>query len=128
MGRGGQSPWPYALAFLLIEAAGVAHAQGDAAVGQHLFGQCKGCHAHTQTAPARIGPTLAGVVDRRAASRSDYMYSPALAGSGLVWNAATLDAYLTRPAAVVPGTRMVFGGIADPTQRSDLIAYLATLH
>ena len=43
---------------------------------------------------------------------------------GLVWDDPTLDAYITDPTAVVPGTTMDFIGIADAKDRADLIAYL----
>jgi cytochrome c len=44
----------------------------------------------------------------------------------LVWDAPTLDRWLTNPSALVPGTKMFFK-IDDAQQRADLIAYLATL-
>lgn len=39
----------------------------------------------------------------------------------------TLDAYLTKPAAKVPGTKMIFAGISAAVDRANLIAYPATL-
>jgi cytochrome c len=69
-----------------------------------------------------------GLFGRTAGTLPGYAYSAAMkkAGAkGLVWNAKTLDAYLTNPQKVVPGTKMLFGGIADAKTRADLIAYLA---
>ena len=71
------------------------------------------------------GPSLKGVVGRRAGSLPGFAYTPALKGSGLTWTAANLDRFLTNPAALVPGTAMVVR-INDAAQRSALIAYLAT--
>jgi cytochrome c len=72
------------------------------------------------------GPSLAGVLGRKAGSlRSFERYSPALKGSGVVWDETTLDAYLKSPAAFIPGNRMTFQGIKEDAARADVIAYLA---
>ena len=51
-------------------------------------------------------------------------YSPALKGADVVWNEATLDAWIADPQAFLPGNRMVFRGLPDAQARADLIAYL----
>jgi cytochrome c len=51
----------------------------------------------------------------------------ALNAEGETWTAELLNAFLTNPAEAVPGNRMPFGGIADETDRANLLAYLATL-
>ena len=80
-------------------------AKGDAAAGQKFFAQnCALCHA-VQPGVTQQGPSLAGVVGRRAAS-ANYNYTKALQDSRLTWDAATLDRFLTNPAALVPGTTM----------------------
>lgn len=106
--------------------APVAAPAGDAAKGAMLFLQCRACHTVTVAGRNGVGPNLAGVIGMKAASHPGFNYSPALAKSGVTWNAATLDTWLKRPAAMVPGTKMVFGGVADPKARANLIAYLAT--
>ncbi|WP_225425791.1 c-type cytochrome [Pelagerythrobacter rhizovicinus] len=90
------------------------------------FARCATCH---QTAPGRngIGPSLAGVYGAPAAHEPTYAYSGAMRSSGLVWDEATLDAYLADPRNVVPGTKMVFPGVRDPAERTALIEYLKTL-
>ena len=55
-----------------------------------------------------------------------YAYSKAMTGWGQTWTTANLDAYLAKPAATVPGTKMLVG-VANPEQRAAVIAYLATL-
>jgi cytochrome c len=115
-------------ALALIAAVGAVGAQtavsGVAAAGQSLFeDRCASCHA---AAGASQGPSLKGVFNRKAGSLPGYNYSAALRGSGLVWNAPTLDRFLTDPAKLVPGTAMAVQ-IPDPHQRRDLISYLATL-
>jgi len=85
--------------------------------------RCSGCHSPDMN---RVGPRHNGVFGRRAGSLSDYNYSAALKASGLVWDAATLDRWLAGPPKLVPGTKMGIS-VADPKDRQDIIAYLATL-
>jgi cytochrome c len=106
-------------------AAGSAQAQ-DAAKGEQVFRQCSVCHS-TEAGVTKLGPSLHGVVGRKAGTEPGFAYSNAMTSFGKVWDAATLDAYLTNPAAAVPGGKMVFVGIKDATQRADVIAYLETL-
>jgi cytochrome c len=37
-----------------------------------------------------------------------------------------MDQWLANPRRMVPGTTMAFAGLADPKDRADVIAYLAT--
>lgn len=112
------------LAANALALAAPAQAQ-DAAAGGTLFkGRCMMCHT-IKPGPAGMGPNLFGVVGRPAAS-TEFAYSPALKKSGLTWDKATLDKFLTSPGKLVPGTRMVFP-IPDNKQRADVIAYLASL-
>jgi cytochrome c len=53
-----------------------------------------------------------------------FKYSKAMQESGLTWDEATLDKYLTKPKDVVPKTKMAFAGIKKADQRADVIAYL----
>jgi cytochrome c len=117
-------------AFVAISAsaAGGAARAADAAAGQAVFkSQCGICHS-VQAGRNMIGPSLAGIVGRKAGQEPNFHYSPANKGSGITWDEATLDRYLTNPQTVVPHTTMTYAGLKDATKRADLIAYLATLH
>lgn len=92
--------------------------------GELLFIQCKACHSVTSEPEGKIGPPLAGIVGRKAAAVPGFNYSKALAASGLTWDEATLDRWIAQPSALVPGTAMVFAGIAKPEDRQQLIEYL----
>ncbi len=108
-------------------AVGPASAQ-DAAAGEAVFkSQCSICHS-VQSGRNMVGPALFGIVGRPAGTVAGFHYSPANKDSGLTWDAATLDRYLTSPGTVVPHTIMTYGGLKDPKKRADLIAYLSTLH
>lgn len=100
---------------------------GDAVRGARLFLQCQGCHSVAPGAPHKVGPNLFGVMGSRAASKPAFRYSPALTRAQLTWTSATMDRWLIRPTAAVPGTTMAFAGVADPRNRTDLIAYMASL-
>lgn len=119
-----------ATALLLATAAlatplAAAPVVGDPAAGGVLFkARCMACHVIAPGAKGVIAPNLRGVVGRKAAS-TPFAYSPALKASGKTWTRAQLDAFLTSPATLVPGTRMVIS-LPDPKPRADVIAWLAT--
>jgi cytochrome c len=98
-----------------------ARAEGDAKHGEELYAQCMACH---QIAYNQVGPRHVGVFGRKAGSLADYNYSAALKNSGIVWNEETLNRWIENPRALVPGTKMLFGGMPDPRDRADLITYL----
>lgn len=111
-----------AAAALALMGSGTAFAQA-APDGGALFKQrCQMCHTVTPGQIHGLGPSLAGVAGRKAAS-TDFPYSPALRKSGLVWNPATLDKFLAAPGALVPGTRMTIS-VSDPRQRAAIVAFL----
>lgn len=103
-----------------------AMAEGDAAKGEKVFLKCKACHENEKGAN-KVGPTLKGIVGRKAASVADYKYSEAMiakGAEGVVWDEATLTAYLPDPKAFVPKTKMAFAGLKKPEDVADIIAYL----
>jgi cytochrome c len=92
--------------------------------GKLLFLQCASCHDITPGASAKIGPSLYGVVGRRAGTLPGFAYSPAMKAQTFVWDEKMLNRWLTKPSDVVPGTAMGFGGVAKDTDRAAIIAYL----
>jgi len=114
------------MALCLSAPALAQSAPGNPVRGKLVFLQCQACHEVTPGSPTLVGPNLAGVYGRKAGSLPGYDYSPPLKASGLVWNDANLDKWLTNPAALVPGTKMAFAGITSPDLRADVIAYLKT--
>jgi len=71
-----------------------------------------------------IGPTLYGILGRKAGEMADYRYSRALRDSGITWTAETLDTFIAEPQASVPANRMPYAGMPDAADRADLISYL----
>ncbi|MBX7536325.1 c-type cytochrome [Qipengyuania sp. GH1] len=87
------------------------------------FMKCAACHTLTPGVHG-LGPSLAGIYGRPAATRKGYRYSDELSRSGLVWDAATLDSFLASPSERVPGTKMRFRGLSDPADRAQVIALI----
>jgi cytochrome c len=94
--------------------------------GDKLFGQqCGACHS-AKAGETRVGPSLANVVGRKAGSLPGYSYSAALKKSGMTWDAASLDKWLSGSTKAVPGTKMSYAQ-ADAGKRKAIIDYLSTL-
>lgn len=117
-------------AFAVTVAAGTmvlgppASAQSSPPSGEQLFRQrCQACHSVVAGRPAGVGPNLAGVVGRKAAS-TRFAYSAALKGANLTWTRTNLDRYLAAPARTVPGTKMAMA-VTDQAQRAAVIQYLS---
>ena len=91
-----------------------------------MFAMCKACHS-VEPGENGIGPTLAGTYKAKAGHVADFEYSEAMLASGLVWDEATLDAYLENPRKVVPGTKMSYAGLKDAAKRKEVVDYLKTL-
>lgn len=108
--------------------SGGQQAEGTAtlAAAPVAFAQCSSCHS-VQAGRNLLGPSLHGVIGRKAGAVAGFSYSPAMAAAGLTWDAATLDRFIAAPQTVVPGTRMSYAGMSDPAQRKAVVDYLATL-
>jgi cytochrome c2 len=105
---------------------------GDPAKGEAFAKRCTVCHTFAAGGPKKVGPPLFGLFDRPIAALPDYAYSESMVafseGGAKHWDAATLDSYLADPKGVVPGTKMLFPGVKGEEDRTNLIAYLATLN
>jgi cytochrome c len=108
---------------LLLAATGAARADGDAARGEKRFDECATCHSLKEGVNG-VGPSLHGLLGRKAASLDDFRYSPAMKRSGLTWTPQALATFVADPQKAVPNNRMPFAGIPDAADRDDLIAYL----
>lgn len=102
-----------------------ADMKGDAAAGEKIFTQCKTCHV-TDAGVNRIGPSLHGIIGRKAGEIAGFSYSTANKESGITWTPEKLYQYLEKPARVVPGTKMAFAGLPKGQDRADVIAYLTS--
>ena len=98
----------------------------DLTKGKELFGRkCTACHFLEKTRGHQVGPNLHAVFDRGTATAEGYKYSPALlAFAEPNWTPELVDQWLLAPDSFVPGTAMRLNGVADETERRDLIAFL----
>ena len=98
-----------------------AEREGDAQRGKALYdSRCTACHSVDHS---RIGPAHRGVFGRRAGRVAGFDYSPALRRSHVVWNAKSLDRWLTNPELFIPGQKMGYS-VPDAQGRADIIAFL----
>jgi len=110
---------------LLLVMAVAPPAAADAEHGKALYQACAACHTDR---PDALGPSLKGVVGRKSAALDDFRYSNPMKRANLTWDEAHLRAYILDPQATVKGNRMPFGGIREPNDADDIVAYLKTLH
>ena len=114
------------VALATLALASRARADGDAVRGKDKFVDCAACHS-VDRGTNGVGPSLAGVVGRKAGAVDEYRYSPAMARSGITWTPAALDQYIADPQMKVPGNRMPYAGMPNAADRADVIAYLQSL-
>ena len=112
-----------ALSSALALAAGPALAEGNPAEGQKVYNKCRACHV-VDKEQNRVGPHLVGLFGREAGAVEGFNYSDEMKNSGIVWDEATLDAYLADPRGYIPGNKMAFPGLKKEDERADVIAYL----
>jgi cytochrome c len=95
--------------------------------------QCFACHDITEDKQNRVGPPLWGVFGKPAGSVEGFEYSEAhlSKADSIVWDEATLDAYLQDPKALVPGNKMAYPIAGMPVmtvkQRKNVIEFLKSL-
>ncbi|AHJ65540.1 Cytochrome c [Granulibacter bethesdensis CGDNIH4] len=119
---GDETPVPVPSIALLMASADPA--KGEVAAERH----CHRCHALTGSPDARtVAPPLRGVIGRERASVPGFHYSHALKEMHGQWDTDSLNAWLFRPSAFAPGTRMSFAGVKDDRERADIIAYLRVI-
>jgi cytochrome c len=98
----------------------------DAAAGKTSFNKCMICHAIGEGAKNKIGPELNGLDGRKSGTAEGYNYSDANKNSGITWNKDAFLDYIKDPKAKIPGTKMAFAGIKDPTEAQNLWAYISS--
>ncbi len=89
---------------------------------------CRECHSFLKN-DNRLGPTLYGVIGRKAGAEPGFGYSESLKSSGVTWDEPTLDKWIADPGAVIPGNGMSppYSGLADAAIRKKIVAYLKTI-
>lgn len=122
---------PFFTAAMLLSAmflgATIALAQGESAekVGQTLFNNaCRTCHS-VKAGDNRLGPSLAGIVGKKAGAQEGFNYSPVLKDGAITWDEKTLDGFIADPEAVAPGNTMKpYTGMTAAEDRAQIISFL----
>lgn len=115
------------IAIFMVATAAQA-AGGNPAKGEQIFKKCAICHSVGPDAKNKIGPVLNGIVGRKWGVVSDFAYSSDIKSGGAegkVWDEQTLDAYLANPKKLAPKGKMVFPGLPNAQDRTDVISYLS---
>ena len=95
--------------------------------------QCFACHDITENKQIKVGPPLWGIYGSKPGQVEGYQYSEAhlSKADSLVWDDATIDAYVQDPKALIPGNKMVYPMPGTPVMkekhRKNLIEFLKTL-
>ena len=100
-----------ALSTFLTQAARAADdLSGEQAFNNH----CRTCHSWKE-GDNRLGPSLHGVVGRKAGSVQGYNnYSQSMKQANITWDEGTLDKFIANPDSVVSNNNMKpFSGVAD---------------
>ena len=107
-------------------AAVVAESNSDNGGLELAFnGHCRECHEFDK-GDNRLGPTLYGVVGRKAGTVPGFAYSDSLKSSGITWDEKMLDQFIANPDALIPGNNMgaIFSGMEDAGERAKIIDFL----
>lgn len=103
-------------------------AKADPAAGEaYTKTICVACHTFNEGGAAGVGPNLYNVVGGPHAHMPGFNYTAGMKAKTGPWTFAELNEWLFKPAAYVPGTRMIFPGIPNAQTRANVIDYLRTL-
>ncbi len=118
-------------AALAMVVSGKSVMAGDAAAGEDIFNKkCKTCHT-VEEGKHRTGPSLFGVVGRKAGS-TDFKRYKGLKDADFVWDETLMVEYIGDPKAFVQShtgnktTSMTFK-LKDEKDREDVVEYLKTV-
>jgi cytochrome c len=103
--------------------SGTALADDFSDPGRRIYERsCRSCHEGAG-AP---GPSLAGVLGRKAGTADSGVHSSAAVEYGAIWTRSSVRRYISEPGREMPGTLMQ-SRVQDPKELDDLLNYLETI-
>lgn len=120
----------FGLTAAMALASGSALAGGDAKKGEKVFKKCKVCHK-TEAGKHAVGPSLAGIVGRKAGS-TDFKKYKAMKGADFTWDEDNISEWVENQKEFLkskglPTKTAMRVKIKKEKDRKNLIAYLKTL-
>jgi cytochrome c len=101
-------------------------ADESTSAGRKVFeSRCASCHV-ASPGITTVGPSLVGIIGRKAGSEDTGAHSRAAIESGIVWDRNSLRRFLSEPAREMPGGNMPVR-VTDPKELDELLDYLETL-
>ena len=92
--------------------------------GKKVFKKCAACHSIAKEGGNKIGPSLWGVLGRKAGSVSGYKYSKAMTAHEKTWSFEEMNGFLIKPKDWIKGTKMSFVGLKNAKDRAAVILYM----
>lgn len=106
---------------------GTLLASADMALGDKAHKKCVQCHTFDKGGKNGIGPNLWDIVGQKHARTDGFAYSNAIKSKAEPWTYDELYAFIKKPSAYAPGTKMAFAGISRVQDRANLIAWMRTM-
>lgn len=92
--------------------------------GAKIYARCRSCHTLEEGGKHKVGPNLWDIYGSKTATKEGYAYSKAMKAADIIWDDETMDAYLQRPSAFMPGNKMTFIGLKKQVDRDAVQVYL----
>ncbi len=92
--------------------------------GAKIYKRCRACHTLDEGGKHKVGPNLWAIYGAKTASKEGYAYSKAMRAADIIWDEETMDAYIQKPAAFMPGNKMSFIGLKKQEDRDAVQAYM----
>ncbi len=101
-------------------------AEANAEEGAKIFKKCGSCHNAEKGGANKVGPNLAGVVGANKGTHPGFTYSDGMKSHPGKWSYEDLFAFIHKPSALIPGTKMTFAGLSNPKDIANVVAFLRT--
>ena len=92
-------------------------------MSEKIFTKCSACHSLSPNKNL-MGPSLHGLMNRKAGELESFKYSEAMQNSDIQWSTTQLDEFLLNPKKKIPGTSMPFSGLRNAKARAAVVCFI----